>query len=264
MFETVAPDAFAHRDRHIFYESLPASIALHAIAVGAIAVAITSQVTLPVAPPKLLVAYLASELAEPVPPPPPPAPAKQPDAPKDQAKLETAAPVALAPIDLAPSTIPDEVEQMPPPSPFRLVSATVDKFVPAAGVPGGVAGGMKGGVEGGVAGGAQGGVGGGVVGGDGRMHFERDARLPLFMEQHPYPDYPDRCINARMEGTVVVKYIIGKDGRVNEASITKHAERKEFDESTLEAIRRWKFRPLIVDGEAMEVVHELTVYFRLY
>jgi protein TonB len=263
MFETVTPDAFARRDRHVLYESLPASIALHAIAAGAIAVAILSHVTLPLEPPKVIVTYLASELNEPVPPPPPPAPAQQPPAAKNEPRLEAAA-VALAPMDVAPSTIPDEVPEVPLPSPMRLVSATIDKFTPAAGVAGGVAGGVKGGVSGGVFGGVADGVKGGVVGGDGRVHFERDARLPLFIENKPYPEYPDSCINAREEGTVVVRYIIGKDGRVIDVSILDHGSRKEFDKSTLGAIRQWKFRPLLVDGEAMEVVHELTVYFRLY
>lgn len=265
MFETVAPDAFARRDRHVFYESLPVSIGLHAVAVAAVAVAIAAHVTLPLEPPKLVVGYLATELAEPVPPPPPPPAPAQAEAPKDQPKLETSAAVALAPMDLAPSTIPDEVNQMPLPSPIRLISASVDKFVPGAGVTGGVAGGMRGGVTDGVAGGsADGGVKGGMVGGDGRMHFERDARLPLYIEARPYPDYPDTCINAREEGTVVVKYIIAKDGHVSDVSIIQKGSRKEFDQSALEAVRRWRFRPLIVDGEAMEVVHELTVYFRLY
>jgi protein TonB len=262
MFETVAPDAFARRNRHVFYETLPLSIGLHAVAVAAVAVAVVSHVTLPIQPPKVLVGYLAAELGEPVPPPPPPAPAKQPDAPKNQPSLD--ANVALKPIDLAPSTIPDEVEQMPLPSPIRLVSASVEKFVPAAGVAGGVSGGVRGGVADGVAGGSHEGVKGGIVGGDGRMHFERDSRLPLFMEEHPYPIYPDTCIDRRLEGIVIVKYIIGKDGHVNDVSILHHAAKKEFDESTLEAVRKWRFRPLIVDGEPMEVVHEMTVYFRLY
>ena len=262
MFETVAPDAFSRRDRHVFYETLPASIALHAIAVAAVAVAIAAQVTLPDQPPKLLVGYLAADLREPVPPPPPPpAPAKQADAPKPEAEIETVAPVALTPMDLAPSTIPDQIAEIPAPSAMRLVSASVDKFVPGGG---GVAGGVAGGAAGGSVGGVQGGAVGGIVGGDGRVHFERDARLPLFAESHQYPEYPDICINKREEGTVVIKYVIGRDGQVTEASIISHAERKEFDQSTLEAIRKWKFRPLLVDGEAMEVVHELTVYFRLY
>jgi protein TonB len=258
MFETVAPDAFSRRDRHVFYETLPASIAIHGIVAAAVAIAIAAQVTLPVEPPKLLVAYLAADLREPVPPPPPPPAAKQADAPKTEAKLETSAPVALTPIDLAPAKIPDEITEMPRPSAIRLVSASVDKFVPAGG------GGVSGGVAGGSFGGTQGGVAGGVLGGDGRVHFERDARLPLYAEAHPYPEYPDICINTRQEGMVVIKYVIGRTGQVTEASIISHGVRKEFDESTLDAIRKWKFRPLLVDGEAMEVVHELTVYFRLY
>ena len=262
MFETVAPDAFVRRNRHVLYESLPLSIGLHAVAIGVIAVAIASHVTLPIQPPRVLVGYLAAELGDPVPPPPPPAPPKA-DAPKNQPKLENSS-VALKPIDLAPTTIPDEIEQMPLPSPIRLVSASIDKLIPAAGVAGGVAGGVKGGVSDGVLGGSAEGVKGGIVGGDGRMHFERDARLPLFMEEHPYPEYPDSCINKRLEGLVIVKYIIGKDGHVNDVSIIHHAKQPEFDQSTLEAVRKWRFRPLIVDGEAMEVVHEMTVYFRLY
>ncbi|HEX3110431.1 MAG TPA: TonB family protein [Thermoanaerobaculia bacterium] len=262
MFETVAPDAFARRDRHILYESLPVSIALHAAAFIAVAVVIVSHVTLPVQPPKILVGYLASELGDPVPPPLPPAPAKQPDAPKHQPKVESS--VALKPIDLAPTTIPNEVDQMPLPSPMRLVSASIDKLVPAAGVAGGVNRGVRAGVTGGVLGGSVEGVTGGIVGGDGRMHFERDSRLPLVMEEHPYPVYPKSCREAKKEGIVVVRYVIGKDGRVNDVSILHHAARKEFDESTLEAVRKWRFRPLLIDGEPMEVVHEMTVFFELH
>src|ERR1051326_9015173 len=175
MFETVALDAFARRNRHVFYETLPLSVGLHAVAIGAIAIAIASHVTLPIQPPKVIVGYLASDPGEPVPPPPPPAPAKQPDAPKSAPKIENS-PVALKPADLAPSTIPDEVTQMPLPSPVRLVAASIDKLVPAAGVTGGVADGVKGGTKEGVSGGSLTGVKGGIVGGDGRMHFERDSR----------------------------------------------------------------------------------------
>jgi outer membrane biosynthesis protein TonB len=36
-----------------------------------------------------------------------------------------------------------------------------------------------------------------------------------------------------------------------------------FDEATVRAIRNWRFRPMIKDGQPTEVVHELTVLFRL-
>ena len=36
-----------------------------------------------------------------------------------------------------------------------------------------------------------------------------------------------------------------------------------FESPAVDAIKLWRFRPLLVDGEAREVVHELVVYFRL-
>jgi protein TonB len=260
MFETVAPDAFAKRDRHVFYETLPASIAIHAIAAAAITVGAMTRIAFPTEPPKLVVGYITAELAsEPV-PPPPPAALGQPKAPKPEPTLQTLIPVALTQ-DMAPTTIPDEIpNEMPLPSPMRLISATIDKFVPSAGVAGGVAGG----VIGGSVGGALGGVLGGIVGGDGRLHFERDSRLPLFVEFQPFPEYPKTCVANRWEDTVVIKYVIGKDGLVHEVSITQRPYRKEFEAATIDAIKQWRFRPLLVDGEGLEVVHELTVYYKLY
>lgn len=36
-----------------------------------------------------------------------------------------------------------------------------------------------------------------------------------------------------------------------------------FEVAALDAIKGWRFRPLVVDGEVREAVHELTVFFRL-
>ena len=36
-----------------------------------------------------------------------------------------------------------------------------------------------------------------------------------------------------------------------------------FVDNTVRAIRSWRFKPYIKDGEAQEVVHELTVYYKL-
>ena len=72
MFETVAPDAFTKRDRHVFYETLPASIAIHAVAAAAITIGAMARIAFPLEPPKLVVGYITAALAsEPVPPPPP-------------------------------------------------------------------------------------------------------------------------------------------------------------------------------------------------
>jgi TonB family protein len=50
---------------------------------------------------------------------------------------------------------------------------------------------------------------------------------------------------------------------VKELNILKHAKEKAFDEATLKAIREWRFQPLMQNGQAIEVVHELTVFYEL-
>ena len=62
---------------------------------------------------------------------------------------------------------------------------------------------------------------------------------------------------------MLVRYIIGKDGRVKMVEILAHAQYKKFDDAAMKAIRFWRFRPMIKDGQPVEVVHELTVNFKL-
>src|SRR5205814_1941766 len=127
------------------------------------------------------------------------------------------------------------------------------------GIEGGVAGGVVGGdpiagVAGGVVGGKPGGVLGGFLGDDGRVHFGRNQALPLFVERQDYPEYPEWGRIRGYEDQVVVRYIIGKDGRVKELTVLEPPERKMFESAAVDAIKLWRFRPLFVDGEAREVV----------
>ncbi|HEY8182665.1 MAG TPA: energy transducer TonB, partial [Thermoanaerobaculia bacterium] len=68
---------------------------------------------------------------------------------------------------------------------------------------------------------------------------------------------------AGLQDMVVIRYIIGTDGWIKELNILQHAKQKAFDDATIRALREWRFKPLIQDGHAIEVVHELTVYFEL-
>jgi protein TonB len=256
MFETVAPDA-SQRNRLVFYESLPLSLAIHAIAVGVAAFLIIERLQFPLDPPRFLMAYTMTDLTPPPPPPPPP-----PATSSTAAATTAALPVNLARIqELAPTIIPENVMELPAPQP-RAQRASFTPGGPLA--TGGVHGGVDGGVAGGTIGGDRNGIIGGVLGDDGRLYLKKDAPLPLFAESRPFPEYPEYQRSLAREETVVVRYVIGKDGRVHDAAVTNATKHKEFELSTLQAIRQWRFRPLIVDGDAIEIVHEITVYFRLY
>lgn len=257
MFETVAPEKFVPRSHKAAYESLPVSIVLHAVAIAAVIVGAAWNVAFPVQSPKLSRSYSLVTIPEPPPPPPPPAPPKAAVVQPQQQQ----APVAIAEI-VAPTIIPDVIplvsNNLPPPV---LVPGAV-----ATGVEGGVEGGIVGGVVSGTPGGEVGGTKGGTLGGiitDGRVHIERDKPLPLHPVSQVYPVYPEDARLRHWEDSLVVRYIIGTDGRIKDVQVISHAERKVFEDTAVKAIRNWRFRPLIKDGQATEVVHELTVNFRL-
>jgi len=262
MFETVSPEAFVKRQRFVLYESLPISIAVHGIAIAAIFFFALQHIVFPLEPPKLITAYML----QPPPPPPPPPPAQK------QAVQQVTPPkqVFIPPQkEMAPTVIPDTIPAVQPvATPAMMAPQKVEDVGTTGGVEGGMEGGVIGGdpiagVPGGTIGGQPKGILGGFMGEDGRVHFGRNQALPLYVERQDYPDYPEWGRIKGYEDQVVVRYIIGKDGKVKELTVLEHPERKMFEGPTVDAIKQWRFRPLLVDGEAKEVVHELVVYFKL-
>jgi protein TonB len=252
MFETSRPQT---KQQGVFLMLLPVSLGLHALAaIGALLVSVW-KVDFPSHSPMVAVAFQLAQTPPPPPPPPPP-PARAVRAPTKR---------VIRPAEIvAPTTIPDTitpVEEEPPPPPD---------------LPGAVEGGDPNGVEGGEIGGVEGGVIGGVITeeapkppppvvDDGRLHVDLDVPLPSEMRviAKPYPDYPARAILKAIEDRLVVRYVIGKNGRVRDVTILEKPQHEMFERPTLVAVRSWRFSPLIRDGERQEVVHDVTVYFKL-
>jgi len=247
MFETVAPEI---RSKRVAYETLPISIGLHAAIVGAAAFVAIWTVALPTNSPRIMRPYvlvssieppLAQEIAAKAAPTP------------QSARLAISTPQFNPNLLVAPAVIPDTI-------PTITQNLAPSIFAPAAVQP--VAVGIPGGVGDGI--GSPHGVAGGLpVSEDGRVHFARDAPLPLYVVRKTYPDYPEDERLAGMQAAVVVRYVIGTDGWIKELSILQHAKQKAFDDATLKALREWRFKPLMQDGHAIEVVHELTVFYEL-
>ncbi|MFP5246736.1 MAG: energy transducer TonB [Thermoanaerobaculia bacterium] len=257
MFETVAPETFVPRSRKIFYETLPLSIAVHAAAAVAIVVVGAWKVQFPTHTPKLLALYRLEEAPTPPPPPPPPAAAPK-RVPVQQA------PVAKMP-DVAPTVIPDFIPLVPlKEAPLPEVPLVTDGVVGGieGGIEGGVAGGTLDGVEGGEVGGMDGGIVGSVAPPD-TVIVKRDMPLPTAPMSMVFPKYPEEARVRGWEDVVIVRYIIGKDGRVREVIVLDRPQREIFEKVTLKAIKNWRFRPHKKDGVAQEVIHELTIYFKL-
>jgi len=76
------------------------------------------------------------------------------------------------------------------------------------------------------------------------------------------PRYPTLARRANVEGSVVVRGIVRRDGTIDDVQIIKdlpfglgHAAR--------DAVSQWRFRPATFRGEAIDVYYTVTVNFRL-
>jgi periplasmic protein TonB len=75
------------------------------------------------------------------------------------------------------------------------------------------------------------------------------------------PSYPTLARQARIQGSVQLRAIISKNGTIENLSILSgHAM---LVASAIEAVKQWRYRPYLLNGEPIEVETEITVNFVL-
>ncbi len=82
---------------------------------------------------------------------------------------------------------------------------------------------------------------------------------PVF---RPTPVYPDTAREAGIEGRVLLRMRVGRDGRVVDAQV-HHSTHPLFDAAALAAGWRWRFEPARLRGKAVEATVYLPVVFRM-
>jgi periplasmic protein TonB len=75
------------------------------------------------------------------------------------------------------------------------------------------------------------------------------------------PNYPPLARSARIQGPVLVEAIIGKDGTMQHVQLV--SGHPMLSGAAIEAVRQWRYRPYILNGEAIEVETQITVNFIL-
>lgn len=77
------------------------------------------------------------------------------------------------------------------------------------------------------------------------------------------PPYPPRLQRLDIEGKVVLKVLIGADGRVRDVQIV-YADDDGFAEVTeRQALTKWRFKPATRDGTPVETWKQMTVRFEI-
>ena len=67
------------------------------------------------------------------------------------------------------------------------------------------------------------------------------------------PIYPPQAQASGVEGYVVVEYGVAETGQVLDLVIVESEPSGVFDESALAAVKSWRFRPAVHDGEDVPV-----------
>jgi periplasmic protein TonB len=247
MFDLISGGA-----RHPFHGRTVApqlvSVAVHSgVLAGAILIPLLlASEKLPVVP--TMMAFVASPVAPPPPPPPPP--------PKVAPRAPEARPVTTAASnpDAAPIEAPAEIRPEP-------AFPAYDEI------------GVEGGVEGGVAGGSLGGFVGGLV----------DAPPPPPPPPPPLappqpvriggvisapellhrvePIYPDIAVMAKVTGTVILEAVVATDGTVESVKVLRPV--KFLEQASIDAVKQWRYKPLILNGVPTPFVLTVTLTFSI-
>jgi periplasmic protein TonB len=186
--------------------------------------------------------------APPPPPPPPPPPA--------------AAPVIVKKIQ---SELDNGQLRTPTAIPKKIQMIKEDEPPPSAG-PAGVVGGVPGGVPGGAMGGVLGSVMSSVptavpkVATPQRVRVSQGVTQGLLLRKVT-PTYPPLAKQARIQGVVVLSALIGKDGSIQNLRVV--SGHPMLTNAALEAVKEWKYKPYILNGEPVEVETTINVNFSL-
>jgi periplasmic protein TonB len=76
------------------------------------------------------------------------------------------------------------------------------------------------------------------------------------------PLYPQIALRGRMNGWVVLQCIIDKTGHIRDVRVV-HSSFAAFEQPAIDAVQQWLFAPGTLNGQAVDVIFELTVKFQV-
>jgi len=192
---------------------------------------------------------LMTFLVAPPPPPPPPPPA--------------AAPVKV--VKVIQTDIVNGELRTPTKIPQKVQMIKEDEAPPPV-----MSSGVVGGVPGGVPGGSMGGVIGSVLSSTPvavpKIATPQRVRVSQgvsqgFLVRKVNPNYPPLARQARIQGVVILQAVISKDGNIeNLQLISGHPM---LAPAAIEAVKQWKYKPYLLNGEPVEVETQVQVNFTL-
>ena len=239
-------DLISERPRHPFDDPTAASVVVSVIGHGVILLAVVGASFLATGELPDVPDMMAFAVDAPAPPPPPAARRASPARPK--------APVA------GPSAAPVE-------APLAIVAETITPWEESLA-------GVEGGVEGGVIGGTLGGVVGGLIEAlpppPPPPPPESPRLLPVriggqitapALVHRVEPYYPEIASRAKITGIVILEATVDTNGAVESVRVLRSVNL--LDKAAIEAVKQWRYSPLVLNGISTPFVLTVTLSFSL-
>ncbi len=128
--------------------------------------------------------------------------------------------------------------------------------------------GVVGGVPGGVPGGSMGGVMGSIISTNTALPTIKPQRIRVssgvtqgLVIHKVEPVYPPIARSARVQGTVILAAVIGKDGTIQNLHVV--SGHPLLTGAAMDAVKQWRYRPYILNGDPVEVDTQVEVHFTL-
>lgn len=189
----------------------------------------------------------------PPPPPPPPAPAAPVEKPVEKKIEKPKETPKEKPVPKKKTSSPVKEKRDEKPVTAVETSASNVESSEKSGVIGGVAGGVPGGIPGGIL----------EANGDGTYNALSGHGIKYKIIREVKPEYPKQAENIRYRKKVVVKarFLVDQKGEVKNISIIHSHSKLGFDQAVITALNRWKFSPIIYEGEVIKVYFQKEFVF---
>jgi TonB family protein len=79
----------------------------------------------------------------------------------------------------------------------------------------------------------------------------------------PSPDYPATALAQRIGGSVTLEYTVDSSGETRDVHVVEATPPGVFDQAAINAVKHWRYAPLLVNGAAVEVPVRTRMRFEL-
>ena len=91
-----------------------------------------------------------------------------------------------------------------------------------------------------------------------------ESQSPLTRTRYVPPLYPDSARNRNIGGWVDLTFLVGPDGAVSEVAVIAAQPAGTFEQAAIDAVRRWRYQPLVRDGHAASQQARVRVRFKVH